>query len=188
MSGAVNLKPLLRFRFVFTDLIAYLGMKNFGSTARHASQSYFSQVLEDLFDTLFSQELEPIDLDGRPGLQVQGRVSVIQILDDVPVPVVFLLVMQATDDMQFRATVVDGFLSPGDDLLVVHHVTLFAAQISTKCAKIATINAYIRRVEMGVNVVVTYIAVDSLPDDVGQLPDVIDRNVRLIKEHTVVER
>ena len=58
---------------------------------------------------LFGQVLEPVDFDRRPALQVQPRIGLVQDADDVQVPVVLHLMVQAADDVHLGAAIVDRF-------------------------------------------------------------------------------
>ena len=76
--------------------------------------------------------------------------------------------MQPADDMHLGTAVIVGFLSSGDDLFVAHRVTLGVSQIGAECAETAAIDADVCWVQVGVDVVVTHIAVDLLAFPVGQ--------------------
>ena len=117
---------------------------------------------------------------------MQLREILVQQPDHVAVPLVFPLVMQATDDMQFSTTVVRRFLATSDDLFVRHHVAFVAAKIRTERAKVATVNADVGRVQVSVNVVVGRVAIFSLAHQVGQLAQVVHRHRRVVHQQAVV--
>ena len=106
--------------------------------------------------------------------------------DDVQIPFVGQLVVQAADDVQFGATPVGRLASPGDDLLVRHDVALFGLQVGPERAKRAAIDAHVGRVEVFVDVVVGGFAVLSLPDNVGEFAEGVQVGVR-VEEDAVVK-
>ena len=50
-------------------------------------------------------------------------------LDHVAVPIKLLLVMQTSDDVHLRTTVVDCLLPPAENIVVTHDVSFGAPQI-----------------------------------------------------------
>jgi hypothetical protein len=77
-------------------------------------------------------------------------------------------VVQATDDVHLRRARVDRLLAAGEDLLVAHHVAAGLAEIGPEGAERAAVDADIRGIEVGVDVVPAEVAVLPLPDEVGQ--------------------
>ena len=92
-----------------------------------------------------------------------------EFFEDASVPVVTEFVVQPADDMHLGTAVIVGFLPSSDDLFVTHRVTLGVSQIGAKRAETAAIDANVRWVQVGVDVVVTHIAIDLLAFPVGQL-------------------
>jgi hypothetical protein len=107
--------------------------------------------------------------------------------DDVQVPLVGELVVQAADDVQLRGAAPLGLGRPLQDLLVGHHVALRALQVGPEGAEGAAIDADVCRVEMGVDVVVGELSVLALADPVGQLAQG-EQVGAVVKEDAVVER
>ena len=171
MGGAMDFEPAAGVGFVFADLVADFGMEDFRAAAGEAAEAGVDHVFEDFADGLFREPAEPIDFDGRPGFEVELGVGFVQQADDVEVVVVFALVVQAADDVHFGAAVFDGFAAAGEDLLVVHQVTLRVAQVGAEGAEHAAVDADVRGVEVRVDVVVGGVAVLALADEVGELAD-----------------
>ena len=99
VGRAVDRKPLLRVGLVFADLVTNLGMKDFGAAAGEAAEARLFQFYEDVTDRPLRELGEPVDLDRRPGLEMQRGVGVVQDAEDVDIPVVALLVVQAAHDV-----------------------------------------------------------------------------------------
>ena len=87
--------------------------------------------------------------------------------NDIQIPVVILLVVEAPDDMHLGAARLNGLAAPGQYLLVIHPVAAVFPQVGAEGAEDAAIHADICRVEVGVDVVVAGVAVFSFPDKVG---------------------
>ena len=111
---------------------------------------------------------------------MQTGVVFSQNLQDIAVPFKLFLMMQSADDMHLRAAIVDGLLASGDDLLVGHDVAFFATQIGSKRTECTSINAHICGIQMRIDVVIADVAIDSFPDEICQLPKIVDRNVGLV--------
>ena len=75
---------------------------------------------------------------------MQLRVGVMQDANDVDVPVVFLLMMQAADNVHLGTAVVDASCPRAKNLLVAHHVAALVAEVRSKSAKRAAVDADIR--------------------------------------------
>ncbi len=108
--------------------------------------------------------------------------------DDSAIPLVGSLMMQSTDDMHFRATVIRRFLATCDDLLVRHRITLGVTQIATERTEPAAIDADVGRIQMRVDVEVADVAIHSLANLVCQLAKFLQRHVGLVHEQTIVQR
>ena len=74
---AMYIQPLCRVGFVFADLIANFGMEYLGSASGHAAKAGVDQFLEDYAHWLLGLMLEPINLDSRPGLQMQIGIRIV---------------------------------------------------------------------------------------------------------------
>ena len=175
---AMDFQPLGGIRLVFANPIAHIGMKDLRTSARHAAQPRFDQVLQDLANRFLRQVFKPVDLDRRPGFQMQARKRVVQHPDDIDVPVKILLVMQTAHNVHLGTTVIDRFLAPSQDLLVIHHVSFGISQIRSKSTKRAPIDTDVGGIQVRIDVVVGQIAVKPLADQIGQLPDVVQRHLR----------
>ena len=93
VSRAMNLNPGVGVRLVFTQLVSYLRVKYLRSTPGHAAKSRLFEVFQYPADRFLGLELEPIDLDRRPTLQVNLGVVLGHQFDDVTIPFVGFLVM-----------------------------------------------------------------------------------------------
>ena len=120
VGGAVDFEPAAGVGFVFADLVADFGMEDFRPAAGQAAEAGLDHVFEDVADVFVGEAAEPVDFDGRPGFEVQLGIGLVQDADDVEVPVVFSLVVEAADDVHLGAAVVDCFGAAGEDLLVAH--------------------------------------------------------------------
>ena len=120
VGRAMDFEPAAGVGFVFADLVADFGVEDFRAAAGQAAEAGVDHVFEDLADRLLGEAAEPIDLDGRPGFEVQLGVGFVQEADDVEVPVVLALMVQAADDVHLGAAVLDGLGAAGEDLLVAH--------------------------------------------------------------------
>ncbi len=184
----MRLEPTAAVGFVFANLIADLGVKNFGSAACATSQACVDHVLEDPTDRLFRLTCKPIDFDGCPGFEVQRWEFFVQQTDDVAIPLVLCLVVESSDDVHFGRAGVDGLLSPGKDLLVGHGVAFGVTQVGAKRTERTAIDADVGWVEMGVDVVVGEITVFAFADQVGQLAQFGERDIGAVEQHAIVER
>ena len=95
--------------------------------------------------------------------------------------------VQPADDVHLGTSVVVGFLSSGDDLFVAHRVTLGVSQIGAERAETAAIDADVRWVQVGVDIVVTHIAIDLLAFPVGQFTHCVQGNLGIVEENAVIE-
>lgn len=110
----------------------------------------------------------------------------VQVLDNSLIPIVFFLMVKPTNNMKFSTTVIHGLLAPLENFFLIHHATSVAPQISSERTEYTAIDTDIRRVQVGVDVVVANIPVDSFPDDIGQFPEVIHRYLRVIHQDPVI--
>jgi len=163
-------------------------MKNFRTATGKATQAGIFQLCQDLGHRLLGQKLKPIQLDGRPAFEMDLRVSIMQDLQSVFVPFKFLLMMQSADNMHFGATVGDRFGAACEDLFVRHDIAFLAAQIGAEGAESTAVHADVSRVQMRVDVVVGRVATFAFAHQIGQLPDVVERNFWIVKQHAIVHR
>ena len=125
---------------------------------------------------------EPSDLDGRPGLEHDSREGRVQLGEQVAIPVERLVGMDSADDVQFGAAVFGRLSAPGENLLVGHQERLLVARLATIGAELAAIEADVRRVEVGVEVVVDDVAVLPAADLVGQFAQPVEVDIRAEQE------
>jgi hypothetical protein len=131
--------------------------------------------------------LEPVPFDRGPGLEVQVGVFVVNDPNDVQIPLVRLQVVQSADDVEFGRPAFSGSHGPFEDLLVAHHVAAGGLQIGPEGAELAPVDADVRRVQVGVDVVIRGVAVLPFADGVGQLTE--GEEIRFAFEgEAVVER
>ena len=173
VCGAVDLEPLLGVGLVLADLVADLGVENLGPTAGEAAKPGLFELHEDVADASLREVTEPVDLDRRPGLEMERWIRVVQNPDDVEIPVIALLVMKTPDDVHLGRARVDRLLTTGQDLLVIHHIAAGLAEIGPEGAERAAIDADVCGIEMGVDVVVGEVAAFPLADEVGQFPQFV---------------
>ena len=107
--------------------------------------------------------------------------------DDVQIPLVGQLMVQAADDVQLGGAAALGLGGAVQDLLVGHHVALGALQVGPESAEGAAIDADVGRVEVRVDVVIGEVAVLALADEVGQLAE-REQVGLLVEKDAVVER
>ena len=67
---------------------------------------------------------------------MQPRIGIVHDADDVQIPLVRHLVVQAADDVQFGAAAVDRLLAASEDLLVGHDVALGRFRSARKAQKV----------------------------------------------------
>ena len=113
---------------------------------------------------------------------MEGRIVVVEEADDVQIPVVVLLMVEPADDVHLGAPSVDRFLPAGEDLLRLHHVAAGVAEIGPEGAKRAAVDADVRGIEVGIDVVVAGVAVLPLADEVGKLTELVEIDP-LIPQH-----
>src|SRR5262245_958227 len=89
--------------------------------------------------------------------------------DNVQIPFIRKLMVQAADDVQLGGAVAIGLRSPLKNLLTRHHIALGVFQIRAKRAEYAAINADIGRVNVRVDVVISEVAVLPLANEIGEL-------------------
>ncbi len=114
---------------------------------------------------------EPGDLDRREGLQVQPRKRLVQAADHAHVPAQRPRRMRAADHVQLGAAGVGRLLAAGQHFLLVEHVSVRVADVAAVGAQRAAIDADVRRVDVGVDVVIDRVAVAAAAGEVGQLAD-----------------
>ena len=90
--------------------------------------------------------------------------------------------VKPADDVHLGAASVDRFFAPGKDLLRLHHVATGVAEIGPEGTKRAAVDADVRGVEVGVDVVVAGVAVLPLADKVGKLTELVEIDP-LIPQH-----
>ena len=79
--------------------------------------------------------------------------------------------VQTTDDVQFRrASIVRG-TGAFENLRPVHDVGAGVVEVGPERAKVALVDADVRRVDMRVDVVIAKLAVVPFADEVGHLAD-----------------
>ena len=171
VCGPVNFKPSMSVGFVFAELVPHLGMENLRTATGHASQTGISQILKNPLDRFLGLEFKPIDFNCRPTLQMDLRIFLVEQFDDVAVPLVRFLMMQTTDDVHFGASVLRRFLTAGQDLIVVHRIALGVTQVAPECTKPTTVDTNVGRIEVGVDIVKTNVAIFAFADQIGQSPD-----------------
>src|SRR6185437_13603898 len=120
--------------------------------------------------------------------QVQPRIGLVQNANDVQIPLVLHLVVQAADDVHLGAAALDRLAAALENLLVAHQITLRIAQVRTERAERAAIDADVRRVQMGIDVVVGEVAVLALADRIGQFAQFVEIDFRLIEKQSLIER
>ena len=130
-------------------LVADLGMKNLRPAARQAAQPGFLELGQQVARRPAGQPGEPIPFHRRVGLEVQPRICLVDDADDVQIPVIRQLVVQAADDVQFRRPASVGLGGPLHDLLVGHDVAFGALQVGPERAEGAAVDADVGRIEVG---------------------------------------
>ena len=141
MCGSMNVQPSMGVRFVLAKLIPNLRMKNLRATAGHTPQTCLTHIFQNPSDRLLGLKLKPIDLDRRPSLEVNLRVGFLQNLDNVSVPFIGTLMVQASHNMHFRAPVLCRFPPSIEHLLIAHGVAFWIPQVTAECTKATSINA-----------------------------------------------
>src|SRR5882724_10971889 len=135
---------------MLADLVADLGVEDLGTATREATEPSINHVFQHAANALICQPAKPVDLDGRPSLEVQLGIGFVQDADEIEIPVVFSLMMESADDMHLGTACGGGFGAAGEDLLVAHGVALGLAEVRAEGAEHAAINADVGRVEMRV--------------------------------------
>ena len=174
MGHAVDGKPLARVGLVLADLVADLRMEDLGPAAREAPEASVFELDEDVAERALREVLKPVDLHWRPGLEVERRIVVVEETDDVEIPVVVFLVVEPADDVHLGAAGVNRFFAAGEDLLRLHHIAAGIAEIGPEGAERAAVNADIRGVEMGVDVVIAGVAVFPLADEIRKFTELVE--------------
>src|SRR5262245_52478020 len=117
---------------------------------------------------------------------MQVRVRPMDDADDVQIPLIRQLMVQATDDMQFGRSALLRLGGAFENLLVGHDVALRAFQVRSEGAERAAVDAHVDWVEVRIDVVVSEAAVLALADEIGQLAE-SEQLGALVEEYTVVE-
>ena len=182
VGRAMDVEPLLRVGLVLAYLVAHFGMKDLGAAAGQAAEARVLHLHEDVADRTLGEMAKPVDLDRRPGLQMERRMVVVQQPDDVEIPVVVPLVVQTADDVHLGRAGLDRFLAAGEDLFVAHHVAAGIAEVGTEGAERAPVDADVRGIEVGVDVVPAEVAILPLADEVGQFAQFVQIEP-LVPEH-----
>ena len=102
MSDPVAVHPVFGVGLMLADLVSNFRMENLSTAARHRAQPGVNHLLQNPFGRLFGDEAEPVNFDSSPGFDVDFRTGFMQNSNDVHVPVELHLVVQATDDVNFR--------------------------------------------------------------------------------------
>jgi len=117
---------------------------------------------------------KPVDLDRRPGLQVERGICVVEQADDAQIPVVVFLVVKPAHDVHLGGARLHGLAAAGQDLLVAHHVAPLVAQVGPEGAERAAIDAHVRGIQVRVDIVVADVAVLPLADEVGKFAEFVE--------------
>ena len=163
----VDVEPALGRGLGAADLLADFGMEDLGAAAGQAAEPGLDQLLEHRFDRLPRDLAEPLDLDGRVGLDVDLGRGFLDPAHDVEVVAERQLVVQAADDVQLGGPAGAGLPGALDDLVAVHHVGPVFAQVGPERAEVAGVDADVGRVDVRIHVVVREVAVVSLAHQVG---------------------
>src|SRR3712207_2586233 len=104
VRGLVDLDPPLPGALCAADGPADLPIKDLRPAPRQASQPRLAQLLQNMANALTTKSGEGVNLDGGPGLYVDGRVCSVQLPDDVQIHVETPIGMHAAGDVQLRNT------------------------------------------------------------------------------------
>ena len=124
MGFPMDAEPGVGIRLVFADLRADLLMEDLRAAARQAPQPGFLHIRDQVLRRPLGELAKPIPLHSRPCFQMQVGIRIVNDLDDVAIPFIRHLVMQAADDVQLGAASLMGLAGPLDDLLVAHQIAL----------------------------------------------------------------
>ena len=116
MGLPVNSEPGVGVSLVLANAIAHFGMKNLRPAARQAAQASVLEFGKNIARRPAGQTREPIPFDGRVRLEVQPRVGLVDDADDVEIPLVGQLMVQAADDVQLGRPAPVSFGGPLQDL------------------------------------------------------------------------
>ena len=89
--------------------------------------------------------------------------------NDVQIPFIGKLVMQAADNVKFGGAAALRFACPLEDLVVGHRVAFGALQIGPKGAEGAPVDTDVRGIQVRVNVVIGIAATLALANQIRQL-------------------
>src|SRR5436190_22586306 len=112
VSLAVNAQPAIGVGLVLADEVADFGMEDFRPAAGKAAEAGFLEFGENVARAAAREPRKPIPFDGCVRFEMQPRMRSVNDADDVEIPVVRKLVMQAADDVQFRGAASLGFGGP----------------------------------------------------------------------------
>ena len=115
---AVDAEPVVGVGLVLADLVAHLGVEDLRPAAGQAAQAGLLELGEQVARRPAGQPREPVPLDRRVRLQVQPRIGLVDDADDVQIPLVGQLVVQAADDVQLGGAAAVGLGGALEDLLV----------------------------------------------------------------------
>ena len=107
--------------------------------------------------------------------------------DQAAVPIVTEFMVKAPYDMHLCASIFYRFLPTSQNLLVGHHIPFGIAKVGAKGAEPAAVDANVGRIEVGVDVVVSDVAIDPLAYHVRQLADFVQANLWGIEKNPLVE-
>src|ERR1700681_2160248 len=99
-------------------------MEDLGAATGEATEPGFNHVFEDSANALLCQAAKPVDLDGRPSLEVQLGIGLVQDANEIEIPLVFALMVEAADDVHLGAAGGGRLGAASQDLLVAHGVAL----------------------------------------------------------------
>ncbi len=185
---AVDLQPVSRVGFVFTNFVTDFRMKYLCPPTGHAPQAGLDHVGQNLAIRAAGQVGEPVDFHRRPGLEMQGGKRLMQEVNQMQIPVILFLVVQPSHDVHFGATCGDRLLAAGENLLIAHQIPFRVAEVRAKCAKRASVDADIGGIEMRVDVVISDVAVFAVADQIGQFCQFPQRHFRLVEVQSVLQR
>jgi len=106
---------------------------------------------------------------------------------DIQIPLEGQLMMQAADDVQLGRTAPLGFGSAVENLIVGHDVTLGAFQVRTERTESAAIDAYVRRIEVRVDVVIGKAPVLAFADEIRQFAE-REQIDAIVQKYAVIRR
>ena len=164
---AMDIEPAFGRSLGATDLLADFRVKDFGTAAGQAAEPGLDQLVEHLLDRLARDFTKPLDLHGRIRLDMDFGSRLADPVHDVDVISKRQLMVQASHDVQLGRPAGTGLRRALDDLAAIHHVSPVFAQIGPECAEVASVDADVGWIDVGVHVEVREVAVIALADEVG---------------------